>query len=437
MLTRVVRHMQSYGAAYVLVALHFAGSISTVAIAVSCAWLAVHFVRRRNVDLYLVFVLLTPSIVFVSNDPDAQGLSGASALFDHFNSVVLFGPLALSTRLVLSLMLPVRVLLRYKQVRFRWLTVAWHVAVVLAAIGLVYSVMAGNKNPSGLTVGFRIALSIGAVLVPPCVPDQDEFMAGMDKILAFSMLVLVAGLTNGQWLFIAFGLIPYSWMRFKPRILALVPLAFAARILALQSSTLTGLGIILSSLTSLILIGSNRVTNLLLRRKVIMIAGLALPILLTVYVLSLPPTDRFDLTSLQGYAQFKLLGDRKPVWDASFAQIIHSSPLVVPAGNVMDVYIGFLDQSVEWTSGSHNIFLEIGRQIGALGMILLSVVMIVMLYRTGKRMRTTQQLVLFYCFLSIYVVFGVTGNSLVYDGVGAMYWLLVGQLYQTAAPTSA
>jgi hypothetical protein len=26
------------------------------------------------------------------------------------------------------------------------------------------------------------------------------------------------------------------------------------------------------------------------------------------------------------------------------------------------------------------------------------------------------------------------GNSLVYDGVGAVFWLLVGQLYQTAAP---
>ena len=437
MLTKIVRHLRSYGAAYFLVALHFGGAISGVAIAASCAWLFVHFVRRKRVDLYLIFVLLTPSIVFASTDPGAQDLATAPGIFDHFSSVFFVGPIALSTRLVFSLAILVRVLLRFKQIRLRALTAGWLTAVALASIGLVYSVMIGNKNPAGLTLGLRIALSVGAVLVPRCVRSREEFVVALDRILFLSMLLLVLALTGGHWLFIALGLIPYAWLRLKPRLLALIPLAYALKILALQSSTLTVLGIILVSLTFLALLTTNRLTNQLLRRKPIMIAGLALPILLTIFVLRLPAADRFDLTSIKGYAEFKLLGDRKPIWDASFDQIAHSSAFVVPAGRVMDVYFAFLGRSVEWFQGSHNIFLEMGQQIGALGMILLTVVIVAMLYKTGRRMRTTEKLVLFYCFLAIYIVFGITGNSLVLDGVGAMYWLLVGQLYQTAAVTPA
>lgn len=435
MLTKIIKHLKTYGAAYVIVALHFAGPMSSIAIAVSCVWLFVHFVRRRHVDLYLIFLLLTPSIVFVSTDPGAESVATAATMFDHFNSVVFIGPIALSTRLVFSLALPVRVLLRYKKIRLRALTAVWLSSVALAGIGLAYSVMVGNKNAAGLTVGLRIGLSVGAVLVPRCVLDRESFLGAVDRILLLSMFLLVLGLTGGQWLFIAFGLIPYCWMRFKPRILALIPLAYAMRIIAFRSSTLTGLGIILASLTFMLMVITNPVTNHLLRRKGIMIAWLALPIVLTVFVLQLPASDQFDLTTLKGYAEFKLLGDRKPIWDASLYQIVHASPIVVPAGRVMDVYFGFLGHSVEWFQGSHNIFLLMGQQIGALGMILLSAIIVVMLYKTGQHMRTTEELVLFYCFLAIYIVFGITGNSLVFDGVGAMYWLLIGQLYQTAVAT--
>lgn len=441
MLTKIGLHVRSYGAAYSLVALHFGGATSRVAIAVSCVWLFVHFVGRNRVDLYLIFVLLTPSIVFVATDPGAQDLGATPAILEHFTSVVFVGPVALSTRLVFSLAILVRVLLRFKTIHLRALTASWLTAVGLAAVGLIYSVMIGNKNPAGLTVGFRIALSVGAVLVPRCVRSREEFVAGLDRILFVSMLLLVLGLTSGHWLFIAFGLIPYAWLRLKPRLLALFPFAYALKILASQSSTLTVLGIIFVSLTFLALLTTNRLTNHLLRRNPAMIAGLALPILLTIFVLRLPVADRFDpsaadrsdLTSIKDYAEFKLLGDRKPVWDASFDQITGSSMFVIPAGSVMDVYFPSLGLSREWFEGSHNIFLEMGRQIGALGMILLTVVIVAMLYKTGRRMRTTEELVLFYCFLSIYIVFGVTGNSVVYDGVGALYWLLVGQLYQSAA----
>ncbi len=410
-----------------------AGRLAGSRLLPACAWLFVHFVRRKRVDLYLIFVLLVPSIVFASTDPGAQDLGTTPGIFDHLSSVFFVGPIALSTRLVFSLAILIRVLLRFKQIHLRALTVGWLTAVALASIGLVYSVLAGNKNPAGLTVGLRIALSVGAVLVPQCVRSREEFLAVLDRILFLSMLLLVLGLTSGHWLFIAFGLIPYAWLRLKPRLLALIPFAYALKIIASQSSTLTGLGIILVSLTFLALLTTNRLTNHLLRRKPIMIAGLALPILLTIFVLRLPAADRFDLTSIKGYAEFKLLGDRKPIWDASFDQIAHSSAFVVPAGRVMDVYFGFRGRSEEWFWGSHNIFLEMGQRIGALGMILLTVVIVVMLYSTGTRMRTTEELTLFYCFLAIYIVFGITGNSLVYDGVGAMYWLLVGQLYQTAS----
>jgi O-antigen ligase len=304
-------------------------------------------------------------------------------------------------------------------------------SVFLSIMGLGYAFLAGNKNPAGLTVGFRIAMSVGAVLVPLCVRDREQYNADLDRILFLTMPLLVLGLTVGHWMFIAFGLIPYTWLRFKPRILALIPLAYAVRVMASLSSSLTGLGIILSSLIFLILLGTNRITNYLLRRPAIILVALALPIVLTVFVLRLPPADRFDLTSIQGYAEFKLLGDRKPVWDASWDAIM-ASPAIMPAGSVMSVYFAFLGRTLDWPEGSHNIFLEIGRQIGLVGMVSLTAIMCTMLYRTGRRARDIDELVLFYCFLAIYTVFGITGNSLVYDGVGAFYWLLVGQLYQTS-----
>lgn len=433
--TKLTRHVRSYGAAYLLVVLHFGGAISAVAIVLSCVWLFAHFVWRRNVDLFLVFVLLVPSIVFVSTDPGAQDVASDLTIFNRFNSVVFVGPIALSTRLAFSLAIVTRVILRWRRIRMRALTAGWLLAVGLASVGLAYSFMAGNKNPSGLTVGLRIALSVGAVLVPRCVRDREDYVDGMDRILFLSMALLVSGLTGGHWLFIAFGLIPYCWMRFKPRILTLVPLVFGLRVLVLGSSTLTVLGIIISSMSFLLLLRTNRLTNNVLRQRWIMGLAIALPILLTVFVLRLPEDDaRFDVSSVQGYAKFKLLGDRKPIWDASFGQMVNSSAFVVPAGTILDVYVPYRGQSLEWFAGSHNIFLETGRQVGLVGMVLLSAVMVVMLYRTGRSARTDDDRVLFYCLLSIYIVFGITGNDLVYDGVGAMYWLLVGQLYQTARP---
>ncbi len=166
----------------------------------------------------------------------------------------------------------------------------------------------------------------------------------------------------------------------------------------------------------------------ILKNKYIFLALIIFPILFTLYTIQLPIIDAYDTSSFMGYAEFKLLGDRKPVWDASY-KLIMNSLIITPAGNILEVYLDYRNSWDMWQSGAHNIFLEIGRQIGGLGMILLSLIMLIMLYRTANEVRSKQETVILYCFLSIFLIFGFTGNSLVYDGVGAFYWFLVGQFY--------
>jgi O-antigen ligase len=372
---------------------------------------------------------LAPSIVFETATKNAA-VETSFNLFNHYNSVVLLGPVALSTRLAFCFAIFFRILLNFKKIRFPALTTAWLVSIFLAVAGLVYAVILGSENSSGLTVGFRIALSMGAVLVAKSVFNKEEYYRGLYKVIFLSVLLLTAGVMGGHWFFITFGFIPYFWLVVRPRILSVIPLFFSFNILLNIGSSVTILGVLFVSILFFIFIQFKFVYSFkyILQNKFIISVLILIPILITLYTLHLNSSGVYDLSSFKGYAEFKLLGDRKPVWDATFSLIKHSF-FIIPAGSSLDVYFDFLNKWKIWESGAHNIFLEIGKQIGGIGMILLSTMLLVMLYRTAKEVRSKHETVILYCFLSIYLIFGLTGNSLVYDGVGAFYWFLLGQFY--------
>jgi hypothetical protein len=427
-LSSINSHFKTYGVAYLFILLHFfSGIVNMLAILVTSIWLLWYFTIKKNVDIFLVFLLLIPSIAFerTSENNDVQT---TVSLFTNYNSVIFLGPIALSTRLTFSFAILARVLLNIRTIRFPLLTIAWFISIGLAVAGLIYAVILESVNSSGLTVGFRIALSIGAVLLGRTFLLNEDYYKGLNKVIILSVLLLASGLMAGHWFFITFGFIPYFWLVVKPRILVLIPLFFSFNILFNFSSTITIIGVLLLSILFFSFAHLNLFYNYILRNKFILGLLIAIPVIITIYTLQLNSSGSYDLSTIKGYAEFKLLGDRKPVWDATF-QLIQQSFFVIPAGSSLEVYFDFLNKWEIWESGAHNIFLEIGKQIGGVGMLLLSFVLLIMLYKTAIKVTSRLETVTIYCFLSVYIVLGITGNSLIYDGVGAFYWFLLGQFY--------
>lgn len=427
-LNSIFSHFKTYGLAYLCILLHFlSGVINIVAILITSFWLLWYFTVKKNVDIYLVFLLLIPSIAFerTSENNDVQT---TVSLFTNYNSVIFLGPIALSTRLTFCFAILARVLLNIRTLRFPALTIAWFISICLAVAGLVYAVILGSENSSGLTVGFRIALSMGAVLLGKTFLLSEYYYKGLNKIIFLSVLLLTFRLMNGHWFFITFGFIPYFWLVVKPRILVLIPLFFSFNILFNFSSTITILGVLLLSILFFILSHINFFYNYILRNKLVLGLFIIIPVIVTIYTLQLNSSGNYDLSTIKGYAEFKLLGDRKPVWDATY-QLIRQSFFIIPAGSRLEVYFDFLNKWEIWESGAHNIFLEIGKQIGGVAMLLLSSVLLIMFYKTARKVTSRSETITIYCFLSVYIVLGITGNSLIYDGVGAFYWFLLGQFY--------
>jgi hypothetical protein len=259
---------------------------------------------------------------------------------------------------------------------------------------------------------------------------KNDFYIALDKIIFSSVFLLIIGLINAHWLFIIVGFIPYFWIRIKPKILVLLPLLFSFNLLFNLSSTITILGTLFLSILFFVLIYFNKYIKKFFTKKIIILIIIISPLFLTIFTLSYSSNSNYDLTNFSGYAKFKLIGDRKPIWDATFSQITQNSFIIRPAGTSLIVYFDYLGRYEEWPEGSHNIFLETGRQISFLGMILTIVIIFTLFFKTSLLINSKAEVVIYYCFMSVYLVFGLTGNSLIYDGVGTFFWLLFGQYYQ-------
>jgi hypothetical protein len=169
-----------------------------------------------------------------------------------------------------------------------------------------------------------------------------------------------------------------------------------------------------------------------IKKKFTKVLIIIFPLLLTIIVLCIQSNGYYDLSTIEGFAYFKLLGDRKPIWDASFIQIINSSFFIGEVGNVLSVYFDFNNTIVDWSAGSHNIFLEIGRQLGLINFIILTSLLFYKLFKTSFEIVSRQEYLLFFGFISVYLSIGLTGQAIIYDGIGAMFWLIFSQLFFVA-----
>lgn len=423
----ILADLKKHGVFYVLIILHLLGGIiADFAIIVSSCYAFYYFCFKKEVDMYVVFLLLYTNICMGQNF-EAENVSTINVgLYALFKNVLIVGPIALSTKFAFALATPVRALLNFGKTKPYWLLVLWYLAVLFSIIGLFLSFLSGEENKSGLTVGFRIALTMGIVLIPQLVSSKEEFLRQFDKIFILSAVTLSLGLMNAHWLFITFGFLPYLWFRFKSLPLKAVIVLCLLRIFVGLETTITIVLMVVISLIFLILVRFK-----IFNQKNLKYLGtlfIFLPILITIYVVLLP-IDKigYDFTSIMGYVKFKLIGDRKPIWDASFLQMTTQNFFIVPAGSSLDVYFDYIDKWTEWPEGSHNIFLETGRQVGSFCMYVFTFMICKTLYSAYKNLSNKTECYIILSFTSIYLTFGLSGQSIVYDGVGFVYWLLIAQ----------
>ncbi len=422
-------HRNIYLIIYFLILLHFAGGfVSNLAILITSILIFVYILFAREWDLYLIFLLLIPSIAF-SGTSISDVADKASPLTQNFKSVWIIGPLALSAGFAMALAIPIRLLLDFSKSKHQSLIFIWFINLLLAITGLIVAVINKQENPSGITVGLRIALTTGAILIQKKIIDKEHFLESIDRIVLVSLFLLLFGLLKGHWYFVLYAFIPYVWYRIRPRLLIVIPIIVLMYILVnARSNTITMLGILVFSFIFYFIINSDRSFRSILKSRLFVLLLLIIPLIITLLVISMGRIESYDEFTLRGYIEFKLLGDRKPIWDASWKDIWTSSFFFRPAGNHLKVYFDYLHTWQNWTAGSHNMFLEIGRQLNAFSMISLSFILLYLMYTGSISLMSKRDMILYYCFISVYLVLGLTGQSLIYDGTGALFWLIFGQM---------
>jgi len=403
------------------------GMIANIAIIVSSCYAFYYFCFNKEVDLYVVFLLLYTGICMGQNF-EVENISSINVgIYYLFKNVLIIGPIALSTKFAFALAVPIRALLNLKRNKTYWLLALWYLALFFVLISLFVSFTSGHENKSGLTVGFRIALTMGILLMPQLVSSKEKFLRQFDKIFILSAVSLSLGLMNAHWIFITFGFLPYLWFRFKSVVLKVVIVLCLVNVIFKEAGTT--ITIILITLVSLLflILAKFKVFN----KKNIKYFGILfilIPIVITIYVILMPSEAiSYDFTSIMGYIKFKLIGDRKPIWDASYLQIISQNFFTPPSGSSLEVYFDYINTWKEWDEGSHNIFLEIGRQISGFCMFFFTFLISKTLYSAYKNLSNNNELYIILSFTSIYLTFGLSGQSIIYDGVGFMYWLLIAQ----------
>jgi hypothetical protein len=428
LLSKLQVDSKKYGFFFFLILLHLiGGSVANAAIIVSSCYSFFYFSFKKELDLYVVFLLLFTNICMGQNS-EAENVSNINiGVYNNFLNVLIIGPLALSTKFAFALAVPVRVLMNITKAKSYFSLLLWFFIIFTSLVGLFLSFSSGVENKAGLTVGFRIALTMGVVLLPAMVCDRKEFLKQLDKILITSLIALALGLMNAHWLFITYGFLPYLWFRYKSIFAKVLVFMCFGRLLIGVEASITIVGTLLVSIAFGLLIRLKILGNKSLRYFGLLLV--LLPILITIYVLSLP-VDKigYSLESLWGYIEFKLIGDRKPIWDASYLQIISQNFFIAPAGSSLEVYFDYIMQWRDWPEGSHNIFLEIGRQISAFAMITFTCLIVNTLFKAFRNLSNEVDSRIILCFAAVYLAFGLSGQHIVYDGVGFMFWLLVSQL---------
>lgn len=390
-----------------------------------------------KIDVLSLFLLLIPSIVFRQNDVFfqlSQNQFGETGWIQFFipslKSSVIIGPLAVSTHLFAALAVPVRLFRFINKISNLILMMTWIVALALSILGLYFAISQGFTSTGGITVGLRIVLSLGVLLFPLAIVAT-EFKYQLYGIIKLSIVLFLLGLMNGHWVFVSLtfpAVILFSKERMSWKILSILMIA----ITVFLPSTFTIKLIPIFSIFLMWFYSKNQRKST--QHNVFKMGSIPVSVYLffPIYIVFLTISQKLmPIAQAIGSDQFltKLFEDRGSIWLYSFDLIKKSNFFIVPAGRDIETYGYGINGIQYWGAGAHNIFLEIARQNGFTSFSLLFILIAALFW-------TLRKIDFFYdnlfsnivvAFIAVYMVFGLTGNSLVYDGVGFLFWLIFSQ----------
>jgi hypothetical protein len=397
---------------------HFLGGvIATFSIILISLEAFFYFLFTKKLDVFTIFLILIPNIIFelLSIYPDENNF-----LLANFNNVIFFGSFSISSKFLIALAVPIRLLLcNNRTIRVKLFLTIYFIILAISLLSLLYAYYLGISNSSGLTIGFRSVLSLGVLFLPNIF--NEHFYSSLNKIFLFSTILILFNAVNGHWMFVIYGFIPFIVNYIRPRILVWLTLILSFNLFYNLDNTFT---ILLLSIFSFVIIIFDKLNFDLFFSKSSFRILISMPFILTAIVLFIKSDGIYDFESLSGFARFKLLGDRKPIWDSSWYFIRSSNFFYSIPGSVLDVYFDFRNQTVAWPEGSHNIILELSRNVSLFAALFFFISIILNLIKVRKMIITKIDIIILFCFLNVFIFYGLTGNSLVYDGVGFLFWLL-------------
>ena len=403
---------------FILVVGHlFGGIISIFSILLISLLAFFYFVLAKKLDIFTIFLLLVPNILFelLSIYPN-----DANLLLSNFNNVFFLGPFAITSKFFLALAVPIRLMFNKKNsVQATVVLNLYFIILFISIISLFYAYLTGIRNSSGLTIGFRSVLSMGVLFLPNLF--NGNFYSSLNKIFVVSIILILLNFVNGHWMFVVYGFIPFIFIYVRPRILVFFIFLLSFNLFYNLSNTIT---IILLTLFSFVIIIFDKFNCKLFFSKSIFYLLISLPFVITIVVLKVESDGIYDFSTLSGFARFKLLGDRKPIWDASWHFIQSSNFFYSLPGSVLEVYFDFRNEIVDWPEGSHNIVLELSRNVSLFTALFFFITVIKIFARIRILISSKMNLIILFSFLNVFIFYGLTGNSLVYDGVGFLFWLI-------------
>lgn len=418
---------------YFLLMLHFT-PFSIVSTLLQSILIFYYIGFKREIDLFQVFLLLIPVIVFRSGMMEENvrvensNFAWIRFYLPQLQGIVMLGPLAVSTKLFAALGVIPRLIL--DKTKFGFLHFTWVLVLILCIIGLYLSIVLKVESAGGLTVGLRIVLSIGVILLPLLV-DRIKFRFQLLQIIYFSCILFVTGLLNDHWIFVLAGIAPimlFEKVEFIPRLLSITTIF----IILFLGFTFTLKITLIVSLVSLLMIKYN-VFQLpkLSKSFFVKYFYISFPLLMIFLAIGGYLDAFFGLLNLERLS-FKFFQDRLPIWSTTLNFIKNSNFFIVAAGRDIIVYdYGILGES-NWGAGAHNIYLEMARQIGVFSSIVLFIIIFKHLFKLFSHLKVYDPFTknMLFGLIAVYMIYGLTGNSLIYDGVGFLFWLIIGQAYK-------
>jgi len=393
---------------------------------------------KSKFDLVSVFILLIPSIALGYRFENIEYYSNPEISTNWIKlylpavkTVYLLGPIAISIPFVAAIAVPFRLILFFRNNCNKILVIIWFLVLIISIIGLVLAIIKNQVSTGGLTVGLRIALSIGAILFPLSV-NGSQFERQLMIIIKISVVLFLFGLLNGLWKFVFFAFPTY--LVFSNENKGWKILGFISLIIILFFDFTFTLKITaLFSFFLLLYYKKEKLRNLFLNFRKLKYLAFLFPILIVIFLVYSNLFIKIsDYNLFSDKFVIKLLDDRVPIWTYSLDLVLNSNFFLVPAARDITVYNYTTLGEDSWGHGAHNIYLEMARQLGLFATLLITYIIAYILFKSIYKIKGNLNLSKFLLSLfAVYVVWSLTGNALVYDGTGFLFWLIIGQIYQS------